>query len=77
MDKLNTWGGSLSLGHPFGATGVRLLTTAANRLIHEDKQRALLTACAAGGLVSQSRHPFSKIFLGIIFLRNSFKFAIT
>lgn len=30
--KLNLWGGSLSLGHPFGATGVRLVTTAANRL---------------------------------------------
>ncbi|GAA49884.1 acetyl-CoA acyltransferase [Clonorchis sinensis] len=32
MDKLNLWGGSLSIGHPFGATGVRLVTTAANRL---------------------------------------------
>ena len=28
MDKLNRWGGSLSLGHPFGATGTRLLTMA-------------------------------------------------
>lgn len=50
MEKINTWGGSLSLGHPFGATGVRLVTTAANRLIDEDKERALVTACAAGGL---------------------------
>jgi len=50
MEKINTWGGSLSLGHPFGATGVRLVTTAANRLIHEDKQLGLVTACAAGGL---------------------------
>ena len=33
LDKFNNWGGSLSLGHPFGATGVRLVTTAANRLI--------------------------------------------
>jgi len=49
-DKLNLWGGSLSLGHPFGATGVRLVTTAANRLIAEDKQLGLVTACAAGGL---------------------------
>jgi len=48
--KVNTWGGSLSIGHPFGATGVRLVTTAANRLIAEDKQLALITACAAGGL---------------------------
>lgn len=49
MDKLNTMGGSLSLGHPFGATGVRLVTTAANRLIREDGTFALVTACAAGG----------------------------
>lgn len=50
MDKLNTLGGSLSLGHPFGATGVRLITTAANRLIREDETFALVSACAAGGL---------------------------
>ncbi|XWN37154.1 MAG: thiolase family protein [Balneola sp.] len=49
MDKINTMGGSLSLGHPFGATGVRLVTTAANRLHHEDGKYALVTACAAGG----------------------------
>ena len=50
MDKINPWGGSLSLGHPFGATGARLVTTAAHRLHAEDKQIALVTACAAGGL---------------------------
>eukprot|EP00123_Amoebidium_parasiticum_P022775 comp9474_c0_seq1/m.4517 comp9474_c0_seq1/g.4517 ORF comp9474_c0_seq1/g.4517 comp9474_c0_seq1/m.4517 type:complete len:474 (-) comp9474_c0_seq1:423-1844(-) len=49
MDKLNNWGGSLSIGHPFGATGVRLLTAAANRLQHENGQYALIAACAAGG----------------------------
>lgn len=49
MEKFNTLGGSLSLGHPFGATGVRLLTTASNRLIREDGTYALVTACAAGG----------------------------
>lgn len=49
MEKFNTLGGSLSLGHPFGATGVRILTTAANRLIREDGTFALVTACAAGG----------------------------
>jgi len=37
MEKLNLWGGSLSLGHPFGATGVRLLAHAANRLKDEGK----------------------------------------
>lgn len=49
MDKLNILGGSLSLGHPFGATGVRLVTTAANRLLREDGKFALVSACAAGG----------------------------
>jgi len=51
MDKINVWGGSLSIGHPFGATGVRLVTTAANRLIKEGGRFALVTACAAGGQV--------------------------
>ncbi|GIY79351.1 trifunctional enzyme subunit beta, mitochondrial [Caerostris darwini] len=49
LEKFNLWGGSLSLGHPFGATGVRLVTTAANRLIKEGGQYALVAACAAGG----------------------------
>ncbi|KAL3199949.1 hypothetical protein MRX96_013432 [Rhipicephalus microplus] len=49
IEKLNLWGGSLSLGHPFGATGIRLVTTVANRLIHENKQWGLTAACAAGG----------------------------
>lgn len=49
MDKFNLWGGSLSIGHPFGATGVRLATTAANRLHHENGRFALIAACAAGG----------------------------
>lgn len=48
MDKFNLWGGSLSIGHPFGATGLRLINTAANRLIHEGGKYALLAACAAG-----------------------------
>lgn len=49
MDILNTRGGSLSIGHPFAATGTRLVTTAANRLIDEDGKYALVAACAAGG----------------------------
>ena len=48
MEKFNRWGGSLSLGHPFGATGARLATTAANRLIKENGRYALIAACAAG-----------------------------
>ena len=50
MDKFNLWGGSLSLGHPFGATGARLVNTGANRLTHENGEIALVAACAAGGL---------------------------
>ena len=49
MDRVNPWGGSVSLGHPFGATGSRLVNTAVHRLEHEDGQLALVTACAAGG----------------------------
>ncbi len=48
-EKLNRWGGSLSVGHPFAATGMRLVTTAANRLIRENGRYALIAACAAGG----------------------------
>jgi acetyl-CoA acyltransferase len=50
FSKMNTCGGSLALGHPFGATGARLVTTAANRLQRENQRFALLTACADGGL---------------------------
>lgn len=49
LEKVNAWGGSLSLGHPFGATGTRLMTTAANRLRAEDGRLAVIAACAAGG----------------------------
>jgi len=64
MEKLNLWGGSLSLGHPFGATGVRLVAHCANRMIHEDKDIAILSACAAGGLGAAmvlERHPDGKL----------------
>ena len=46
--KLNRWGGSLAIGHPFGATGARLLNTTANRLIQENGNYGILSACAAG-----------------------------
>jgi len=50
MEKMNTKGGSLSIGHPFGATGSRLVTTASRRLQQEGQRFALLAACADGGL---------------------------
>ncbi|XP_007260523.2 trifunctional enzyme subunit beta, mitochondrial [Astyanax mexicanus] len=49
LDKFNMWGGSLSLGHPFAATGCRLVTTVAHRLKKEGGQYGLVAACAAGG----------------------------
>lgn len=52
LEKFNTWGGSLSLGHPFGATGCRLAITAAHRLKKEGGQYGLIAACAAGGQVT-------------------------
>jgi len=48
FEKLNLHGGSLSIGHPFGATGARLLTTTANRMIRENETWGMLAACAAG-----------------------------
>jgi acetyl-CoA acyltransferase len=49
LEKINVWGGSLSLGHPFGATGGRLLTTATRRLAVSGARYAVVTGCAAGG----------------------------
>jgi acetyl-CoA acyltransferase len=49
-EKLNLYGGSISLGHPFAATGARQLITMANELARRDAGTALVTQCAAGGL---------------------------
>lgn len=49
-DTFNVHGGSLSIGHPFGATGARMVTTMANELARSGKETALLGICAAGGL---------------------------
>lgn len=60
LNKFNNWGGSLSIGHPFAATGVRLTVHAANRLVREDGQLGLIAACAAGGqgvAMIVERHP--------------------
>ena len=47
---LNVHGGSVAIGHPFGATGARMVTTMANELHDSGKDHALLGICAAGGL---------------------------
>lgn len=49
-DRFNTNGGSISLGHPFAATGARQITQALKELQRTGGQFALCTACAAGGL---------------------------
>jgi acetyl-CoA acyltransferase len=48
--KLNVLGGSIALGHPFGATGARITTTLLNELGRRGAQFGLMTVCAAGGL---------------------------
>ena len=48
--RLNVMGGSIAIGHPFGATGGRIVTTLANELARRGGQFGLLTVCAAGGL---------------------------
>ncbi len=48
--RLNVMGGSIAIGHPFGATGARITTTLVNELRRRDAQFGLMTVCAAGGL---------------------------
>lgn len=48
--KLNVLGGSIAIGHPFGATGARITTTLLNELRRRDGQFGLMTVCAAGGM---------------------------
>ncbi len=49
-ESINVHGGSVALGHPFAATGARMLTTMANELHQTKARHALLGLCAAGGL---------------------------
>lgn len=48
--KINRTGGSISLGHPFGATGARIVTTVCNELQRTGEAYGLVTVCAAGGM---------------------------
>jgi acetyl-CoA acyltransferase len=49
-DRINVLGGSISIGHPFGATGGRITLTLANEMRRRDVELGLLTVCAAGGM---------------------------
>jgi acetyl-CoA acyltransferase len=49
-ETINRTGGSIALGHPFGATGSRIVTTICNELQLTGEQYGLVTVCAAGGM---------------------------
>ena len=49
MEKLNVHGGAIALGHPFGMTGARIMTTLINGLQSEDKSIGLESMCVGGG----------------------------
>jgi acetyl-CoA acyltransferase len=51
-EKINVMGGSIAIGHPFGATGGRLVTTLANEMGRRDVQFGLISVCAQGGMAS-------------------------
>ncbi|MEJ2538558.1 MAG: acetyl-CoA C-acyltransferase FadI [Gemmatimonadota bacterium] len=49
-DRINVMGGSIAIGHPFGATGGRVTMTLVNEMRRRDLELGLITVCAAGGL---------------------------
>lgn len=52
MTKVNVNGGAIALGHPVGATGVRLITTALHELERRDQTTALISMCAGGAMAT-------------------------
>lgn len=50
VEKLNVNGGAIAIGHPFGATGARLVTTMSNELIRRKARYGVIAICAAGGM---------------------------
>ena len=50
MERVNPNGGAIALGHPVGATGARLVTTALHELERTDGTFGLITMCCGGGL---------------------------
>jgi acetyl-CoA C-acetyltransferase len=50
MERVNVNGGAIALGHPVGATGARLITTALHELERSDATLAFVTMCCGGGL---------------------------
>ena len=52
MKKVNPNGGSIAIGHPFGATGGRMILQTLHELKEMNKQYGLISVCAAGGIGS-------------------------
>ena len=52
IDRLNVNGGAIALGHPLGASGVRLVLTAMNELERRDGRYGLTTLCEGGGMAN-------------------------
>ena len=52
IDRLNVNGGAIALGHPLGASGIRLVLTALNELERRDGRYALTTLCEGGGMAN-------------------------
>ena len=51
-EKLNQLGSSIAIGHPFAATGARIVTTLANEMKRRDARYGLVSICAAGAQAS-------------------------
>jgi acetyl-CoA C-acetyltransferase len=50
LTKLNVKGGSIAIGHPFAATGARIISNMAKLLKEKGSGRGLLSVCTAGGM---------------------------
>jgi acetyl-CoA acetyltransferase len=51
-ERLNPLGSSIAVGHPFAATGARIVTTLANEMVRRDARYGLISICAAGGMAA-------------------------
>jgi acetyl-CoA C-acetyltransferase len=50
LSRLNVKGGSIAIGHPFAATGARIVASLAKLLNEQGKGRGLISVCTAGGM---------------------------
>jgi acetyl-CoA acyltransferase 2 len=49
IEKLNVWGGAIAIGHPLGASGIRLALTLSRQLHAYNKKHGIVSACIGGG----------------------------